>query len=116
MRCRPCGTPGGYSDRRRGPLGSRGGSRRSGPVLVVFAWVAPWLSASCTIPIKTGPGFGGQAMSMVLVEADPALLLPKEAAVLEARHFLPDLRPALTERLRMLSWDEATCWRKLEEF
>ena len=27
----------------------------------VFAWVAPWLSASCTIPIKTGPGFGGQA-------------------------------------------------------
>ena len=34
---------------------------RSGPVWVVFAWVAPWLSASCTIPIKTGPGFGGQA-------------------------------------------------------
>ena len=55
-------------------------------------------------------------LSMVLVEADPALLRPKEAAVLEARHFLPDLRPALTERLRMLSWDEATCWRKLEEF
>ena len=40
---------------------TRGGSRRSGPVWVVFAWVAPWLSASCTIPIKTGPGFGGQA-------------------------------------------------------
>jgi hypothetical protein len=55
-------------------------------------------------------------LSMVLVEADPALLLPKETAVLEARHFLPDLRPAFTERLRMLSWDEATCWRKLEEF
>jgi len=30
-------------------------------VLVVFAWVAPWLSASCTIPIKTGPDYGGQA-------------------------------------------------------
>ncbi len=55
-------------------------------------------------------------LSMVLVEADPAILLPKESAILEARHFLPDLRPALTERLSMLSWDEATCWRKLEEF
>ena len=55
-------------------------------------------------------------LSMVLVEADPALLLPKESAILEARHFRPDLRPAFTERLRMLSWDEATCWRKLEEF
>ena len=34
-------------------------------------------------------------LSMVLVEADPALLLPKESAILEARHFLPDLRPAI---------------------
>ena len=34
---------------------------QSGPVWVVFAWVASWLSASCTIPIKTGPGFGGQS-------------------------------------------------------
>ena len=55
-------------------------------------------------------------LSMVLVEADPALLLPRESAILEARHFLPDLRAPLTERLRMLSWDEATCWQKLEEF
>ena len=31
-------------------------------------------------------------LSMVLVEADPALLLPRESAILEARHFLPDLR------------------------
>ena len=35
---------------------------------------------------------------------------------MEARHFLADLRDPLTDRLRMLSWDEATCWRKLEEF
>jgi len=28
-------------------------------------------------------------LSMALVEADPALLLPREAALLEARHFLP---------------------------
>ena len=52
-------------------------------------------------------------LSMVLVEADPALLLPKETSILECRHFRPDLRPAFTERLRMLSWDEATCWRNL---
>ena len=55
-------------------------------------------------------------LSMVLVKADPALLLPRESAILEARHFLPDLRAAFTERLRMLSWDAATCWRELEEF
>jgi hypothetical protein len=55
-------------------------------------------------------------LSMVLVEADPALLLPKEASVLAARHFGPDLRGPFTERLRMLSWDEATCWQRLEEF
>jgi hypothetical protein len=55
-------------------------------------------------------------LSMVLVEADLALLLPRESSILESHHFRPDLRPALTERLRMLSWDEATCWRKLEEF
>ena len=40
-------------------------------------------------------------LSMVLVEADPALLLPKESSILEARHFLPDLRSAFTERLSM---------------
>jgi hypothetical protein len=55
-------------------------------------------------------------LSMVMVEADPALLLPRESAILEARHFASYLHPAFTERLRMLAWDEATCWRKLEEF
>ena len=55
-------------------------------------------------------------LSMVLVEADPSLLLTNESSSLESRHFRPDLRPAFTERLRMISWDEATCWRNLEEF
>jgi len=55
-------------------------------------------------------------LSMVLVEADLPLLLSNESAVMEARCFLPDLRPAIDDRLRMLSWDEATCWRRLEEF
>ena len=55
-------------------------------------------------------------LSMVLVEADPSLVLTNESSSLESLHFRPDLRPAFTERLRMISWDEATCWRNLEEF
>jgi HEAT repeat protein len=55
-------------------------------------------------------------LSMVLVQADPALLLPRKSAVLDARHFLAELRQPAIERLDMLSWDFATCWRKLEEF
>src|ERR1019366_5933595 len=55
-------------------------------------------------------------LSMVLVSADATLLLPRESDILEARHFLAGLRTPLTDRLRMLSWDEATCWQKLEEF
>jgi hypothetical protein len=54
-------------------------------------------------------------LSMVLVEADLALLAPRESSICEARHFLPDLMDALDERLQMVSWDEATCWQKLEE-
>ena len=55
-------------------------------------------------------------LSMVLAGADPVLLRPRETAVLEARHFLPDLRAPVAERLRMLAWDAATCWRELEAF
>jgi hypothetical protein len=55
-------------------------------------------------------------LSMILTHADPAILLTQESAILEAHHFDPNLRTAFTERLQMLSWDEATCWRRLEEF
>jgi hypothetical protein len=55
-------------------------------------------------------------LSMVLVKADPALLLLKESDILESQHFLSDLRAPFSERLQMLSWDEATCWQKLEDF
>jgi SEC-C motif len=54
-------------------------------------------------------------LSMILLDADPALILPRESDILEARHFLSDLRAPFTERLRMVSWDEATCWQKLED-
>lgn len=55
-------------------------------------------------------------LSRVLVDADPVLLLPRKSDILEARHFLAELRTTLTDRLGMLSWDEATCWQRLEEF
>ncbi|MBI3463537.1 MAG: SEC-C domain-containing protein [Planctomycetes bacterium] len=55
-------------------------------------------------------------LSMAMLEADPALLLGRESAILNARHFLAPLHEPFTERLRMLAWDEATCWRALEEF
>ncbi len=55
-------------------------------------------------------------LSMLLLDADPALLLPKESAILESRLFLPELHAPFLERLKMLSWDEATCWQELEAF
>lgn len=77
-----------------------------------IAWVIDELNAE---PTATFENYAYN-LSMVLLEADPAVLLPKESAILEARHYLSDLREPLTERLRMLSWDFPTCWRKLEEF
>lgn len=56
------------------------------------------------------------SLSMVLVKADPALLLRRESDILESRYFLPDLHASFSERLQMLSWDEATCWQKLQDF
>lgn len=55
-------------------------------------------------------------LSMILAEADPVLLMPREAAVREVRHFLPDLRASVTERLRMLTWGADACWRELDAF
>jgi hypothetical protein len=55
-------------------------------------------------------------LSMVLVNANLALLLPWESEILESRHLLPYFRKVLVERLRMSSGDEATCWQELEEF
>ena len=54
-------------------------------------------------------------LPIILVKADPAVLLSKESAILEARHFPHALHAPFTERLRMLSWDLATCWQALEE-
>jgi hypothetical protein len=89
-----------------------GASRELPQTEATIAWVIDELNAGPTATFESY----AYNLSMVLVDADPALLLSRESAVLEARHFLPDLREPLTERLRMLSWDFATCWRELEEF
>jgi hypothetical protein len=76
-----------------------------------IVWVMDELNAALTATFENY----AYNLSRVVVNADPALLLPRESAILEARHFLAELRPALTDRLRMLSWDAATCWQRLEE-
>ena len=53
--------------------------------------------------------------SMLCVEADPVLLLSRRDEVLNTRKFYGSLQ-AFTERLEMLNWDAATCWRHLDEF
>src|SRR5262245_12752055 len=89
-----------------------GASRELPQTEGTIAWVIDELNAE---PTATFENYAYN-LSMVLLEADPALLLARESAILEARHFLADLREPFTERLRLLSWDFATCWRKLEEF
>src|SRR5262249_32161404 len=89
-----------------------GASRELPQTEDTIAWVIEELNAEQTATFENY----AYNLSMVLVDADPALLLPRESSILEPRHFLPDLREPSTERLRLLSWDFATCWRKLEEF
>ena len=36
-------------------------------------------------------------LSMVLVKADPALLIQQESAILDSQHFLSDLRASFSE-------------------
>jgi hypothetical protein len=99
-------------DRRNNAYRLIGASRDLPQTESTIAWVIDELNAE---PTATFENYAYN-LSMILVDADPALLLPRESAILEARHFLPDLREPFTERLRLLSWDFATCWRKLEEF
>jgi hypothetical protein len=89
-----------------------GAARELPQTEATIAWVIDELNAE---PTATFENYAYN-LSMVLLEADPAVLLPRESAILEARHFLADLREPLTERLRMLSWDFPTCWRELGDF
>ena len=53
-------------------------------------------------------------LTRVLCDADPALLVHRDSQIIEARHFLASYRDTFLERLELLSWDEAACWRELE--
>ncbi len=55
-------------------------------------------------------------LSRALFHADASILLPKESAILKSLFFHRDLHFAFSERLKMHSWDEATCWKELEDF
>lgn len=54
-------------------------------------------------------------LTRVVCHADPALLIARETAILESRHFFPGLQEKITRRLELLAWDEVDCWRRLEE-
>lgn len=77
-----------------------------------IAWIIDELNAEQTARYENY----AYNLSMVLLEADPALLLTRESDILETRHFWDELREPFTQRLHMLSWDEVTCWQRLEEF
>ena len=54
-------------------------------------------------------------LNRVLCDADPALLLPRESEILETCRLYGRLRNRLCRRLELISWDEAACWRRLEQ-
>jgi hypothetical protein len=89
-----------------------GASRDLPQTAETIAWVIDELNSDLCDKYENYP----YNLSMVLVDADPVLLLPRESDILEARHFLTHLRTSITDRLRMLSWDMATCWQNLEKF
>jgi hypothetical protein len=91
--------------------------------LVGIAWHLPqsdqtiaWLVDELNDPRTDQYESYAYNLSMVLLHADPALLGSRKSAILDARHFFAEAREPLIERLDMLAWDFATCWRKLEEF
>src|SRR5262249_42823816 len=98
--------------RQNDPYRLIGAARELPQTIDTIAWVIDELNAEATATFENY----AYNLSMVLMDAESALLLSRESAILDARHFLPDRREPLTERLRMLSWDFATCWRELEEF
>jgi hypothetical protein len=54
------------------------------------------------------------ALSRLLCNADPKLLLPREQEILQAPGFLKDLTFEFQERLELLTWDADSCWKELE--
>jgi hypothetical protein len=55
------------------------------------------------------------ALSRLLCQADPRLLVPRAQEILKAPGFLKDLAFEFQERLELLTWDADRCWSELDE-
>jgi len=56
------------------------------------------------------------SLSMMLAQADAVLLRPRQSDIWKARNFPEEGQPELANRLEMLDWDLAECWKELEVF
>ncbi len=54
-------------------------------------------------------------LNRVLCHADPVLLIHRDTEMLDSCRFYGDLRDCFIRRLELISWDEAACWRRLEQ-
>lgn len=54
------------------------------------------------------------ALSRLLCNADPRLLVPRAKEIVQAPGFLKDLTFEFQERLDLLAWDADRCWNELE--
>jgi hypothetical protein len=54
------------------------------------------------------------AVSRLLCNADPQLLVPHADQILQAPGFLKQLAPEFRERLQLATWDADQCWTELE--
>ena len=55
------------------------------------------------------------ALSRMLCNADPQLLVPRAQEIVKAPGFLNDLTFEFQERLDLLTWDADRCWKELED-
>jgi HEAT repeat protein len=54
------------------------------------------------------------ALSRLLCQASPQLLIPRAKAITEAPGFVKERHPELQDRLLLASWDAEQCWKELE--
>jgi len=55
------------------------------------------------------------ALSRLLCNADPRLLVPRAREIVQAPGFFKELLPEFQERLDLFAWDADRCWKELED-
>ncbi|MFQ5754430.1 MAG: hypothetical protein ACE5HI_20825, partial [bacterium] len=55
-------------------------------------------------------------LGRMLCNAQIGLLLQHKSEIVESQGLWPEVKKAILERLKMLSWDGETCWKTLEKF